>query len=73
MATSKLTVRHVDNLGKKNTEIFTCDPAKINANISSDTAVAIDTWARGFVALSNDTYSDSEITQIQSINEIIAE
>ena len=73
MATAKLTVRHVDNLGKKNTEIFNCDPAKINVGISSDTAVAIDTWARSYVALSNDTYSDSEISQIQSVNEIIAE
>lgn len=73
MSTVKLTIRHVDNLGKKNTEIFTCDPAKINANISSDTATAIDTWARGFVALSTDTYSDAEITQTQSVDEIISE
>lgn len=73
MSTVKLTLRHVDSLGKKNSEIFTCDPAKINANISSDTAVAIDTWARGLVALSTDTYSDSEITQTQSVNEIISE
>lgn len=71
--TSKLTVRHTDALGKKNTEIFNCDPTKINVNIDSDTAVVIENWARSFVALSNDTYQDSEISQNQSIAEIIAE
>lgn len=71
--TSKLTVRHTTVTGAKNTEIFTCDPAIINVNIDSDTATAIDTWARGFVNLSTDTYQDSEIAQTQSVNEILAE
>ena len=73
MSTAKLTIRHTSNLGVKGSEIFTCDPVKINANIDSDTAVAIDTWAKQFTALSTETYSDTEITETQSINEIIAE
>ena len=73
MATSKMTVRHTSNTTKKNTEIFNCDPSKINVNISSDTAVAIDTFARAFVNLSKDIYNDTEISQTQSINEILSE
>ena len=73
MASAKMTVRHIANTGKKNTEIFTCDPSKINVNISSETAVAIDTFARAFVNLSTDTYDDTEISQYQSVSEILAE
>lgn len=73
MATAKMTIRHISNTAKKNTEIFNCDPSKINVNISSDTAVAIDTFARAFVNLSTDTYNDTEISQTQSVTEILAE
>ena len=73
MATSKLTVRHTNVNGSKATEVFTCDPAKINVNIDSDTATAIDTWARAYVNISTDTYQDSEIQQNQSVNDILAE
>jgi len=73
MATSKLTIRHTDVYGNKNTEIFTCDPAKINVSIDSDTATAIDTWARAFVNLTTETYQDCDISQVQSVNEILAE
>lgn len=72
MATTKLTVRHKDSTGKKtNTEIFNCDPDKINVNISSDTATAIDTFARNLTAMSTDTYEDAIITQTASIIEIL--
>ena len=60
MATSKLTVRHTNVNGSK-------------ANIDSDTATAIDTWARAYVNISTDTYQDSEIQQNQSVNDILAE
>lgn len=73
MATSKLTVRHTDANGNKATEIFICDPAIINVNIDSDTATAIDSWARGFVNLTTETYQNCDISQVQSVNEILSE
>ncbi len=73
MASVKMTVKHATALGKKNTEIFNCNPAVIDADISSDTAVAIRNWAVGFVNLTTDTYDDVDITTVQSVNEIISE
>lgn len=72
-ASAKITVKHYSPDNKNNTEIFNCDPTKINVNMSSDTAVAVRTWALGFVSLSADTYQDVEITQTNSVNSIIAE
>ena len=73
MASTKLKVKHIDSTGKKvNTEIFNCSSA-INTNISSDTAIALDTWAKGFVSLSADSYDDCEITTTQSLNELVAQ
>lgn len=72
---TKLTVKHVDYNSsassiKTNSENFLCDPTKINVNMSSDTAVAVYNWALGYCNLSKDTYSDAEITQSVSLNEI---
>lgn len=67
---SKLTVKHKDSSGKNNTENFY---TTLNADLSSDTAVAVDSWARGFVSLTSDTYDDVVISSSQSINEILAE
>lgn len=67
---SKLTVKHKDSSGKNNTEIFN---TTLNVDLSSDTAVAVDSWARGFVSLTSDTYEDAVITSTESINDKIAE
>lgn len=67
---SKLTVKHKDSSGKNNTEIFN---TTLNVDLSSDTAIAVDSWARGFVSLTSDTYEDVVISSTQSINEKIAE
>ena len=67
---SKLTVKHKDSNGKNNTEIFN---TTLNVDLSSDTAIAVDSWARGFVSLTSDTYEDVVISSTQSINEKIAE
>lgn len=69
--TTKLLVKHANALGRTYTETFYCNPEKINVNISSDTATAIDTWARSFIALTTEAYGDSEIVQTASVIEII--
>lgn len=73
----KLTVKHQDNsqvgTSKRNTEIFTANPNVINSNMSSDTAVTLDTWARAFVALSTDTYEDTEVSSSFSLTAYISE
>lgn len=66
----KLKVLHESAKGKSNSELFY---TTLNANVESDTAVAINTWARNFVALTTDTYEDTQITETVSINEILAE
>ncbi len=71
--TVKLTVKHKDNLSKRSTEIFNANPNVISNSMSSDTAVALDTWAKGFVALSTDTYEDTEVSSTFSLNEFVAE
>ena len=69
MAT-KMKISHADSAGKVNTEsIYTT----LTTDISSDTAAAIDTWARAYCALSDDTYRDTEIIETVSITEILAE
>ena len=72
---SKLTIRHAkydDYLHRRNSETFNCDPEKINVYMSSDTAIAVDTWIRDFVALSKDDYfGEAFITQTQNIYEMI--
>ena len=67
----KLTLKHKRADGKANSELFYCNPAIINTNISSDTAVAVDNWGRSVVALTTDNYEDVVITQTASILEII--
>lgn len=67
---SKLTVKHVNANNKQNTEVFN---TTLSTDISSETAIAVDTWARQFVYLTTDTYNDSTITSTLSINEKIAE
>lgn len=68
--TNRLTVRHVNQMGSKSNEVFR---TTLTADLDSDTAVAVDSWARQFVALSTDTYTDTEIESTQSINEKIME
>lgn len=68
--TSTLRFYHVDENAKKYTE-------KISTNISvatltKTTAGYIDTWARAMVALTYDSFYDSEITSVQSLNEYLA-
>lgn len=74
MATKKkLKVLHASNidLGRAdNSETFN---TILPASIDSDTATTVVNWARGFVALTKDTYVDVEITETVSLNEIIAE
>lgn len=71
MSVKKLKVMHVDATGKKtNSELFT---TSLSVNMSKLVATEVDTWARGFVGLTTDTYTDSEISETSSINEIIAE
>lgn len=66
---NKLTVLHKDPTGlKTNSEQFKF--ALSISEINSDTAVALDTWARGFVALSKDTYSDCELKTTKCIESI---
>lgn len=67
---AKLKIMHRDSDGKNNSETFY---TTLTANLSSDTAVAVDTWARAYVALSTDTYNDSQVIDTVSINEILAE
>lgn len=69
---NKLVVKHKDSSGsgKTNTENFY---TTLNVGLSSDTAVAVDSWARGFVSLTSDTYEDVVISSTQSINEILVE
>ena len=69
MAT-KMKISHLDSAGKVNTESFY---TTLTTNISTDTATAIDTWARAYCALSDDTYKDTEIIETVSITEILAE
>ncbi len=56
---NSFTVYHIDATGSKNNERFNF-ALKID-EISSDTAVALDSFARGFVNLTKDTYDDSQI------------
>lgn len=69
MSVNKLKISHKDGNSKTNSETFN---TTLTSDIDSDTALAVDNWARSFVALSNDTYEDTEITSTQSINEILA-
>lgn len=66
---AKLKIIHKDGVtGKNNTEIYN---TTLPVNLDSDTAVAVDNWARGVVNLSTDNYQDTEITETVSLNEII--
>lgn len=56
---NNFTVYHSDAFGNKNNERFNF-ALKID-EVSSDTAVALDSFARGFVNLSKDSYDDSKI------------
>lgn len=67
---AKMKITHRDSNGKLNSEIFY---TSLKANIDSDTATAVDTWSRAFVALSKDTYDDTQIIETTSITEVIAE
>lgn len=69
----KLTVYHRANDSKLSSEVFKGNPTVINSDMSSDTAVLLDTWAKGFTNLSTDTYEDTTINISYSLNEIIAE
>lgn len=67
---SRIKIIHYDSLHKNNSEQWA---TPLSADLDSDTAVAIDAWARAVVALTTDTYKDTEITTIQSINQKIDE
>lgn len=63
------TVRHIDNLGSStNSERFNF-ALKVN-DIDSDTAIALDTFARAMTALTTDTYNDSEIVTARNLETI---
>jgi len=69
---SKMTIYHKDQLGKRNSEIWHT-PLKAS-DIDSSTAVTIADWARSLCqALTYDTYEDVVITSSVSINEQAAE
>lgn len=67
---NRIKIMHYDNLQKNNSEQWY---TSLSADLDSDTALAVDSWARGVVALTTDIYKDTEITSVQSINEKIAE
>lgn len=67
----RLTVKHTNNLSKKNSETFRGNPEVINSNMTSDTSVALDSWARAFVGLTDEIYTDTEINMNYSLNQII--
>lgn len=67
---SKITIKHAEPVaGKINTEIFNSKLTIAEVKANTVTAAALDSWARGYVALSKDSYGDVEISEVLSINE----
>lgn len=66
---TKLKVIHKDGRGDTNSETFNLN-LSINDFQDSVTAAAFDSWARGFVNLTNDTYEDCTITEMRIIEKI---
>lgn len=74
MASSvKLTIKATATSGKNINENFKLNPQIVTGNIDSDTALIIDTFARGIVALTTNAYVNSLVTTEQDIGAIIAE
>lgn len=72
---TKMKINHVelDADGGKNSEIFRTPLRIEDVENDSDTAVAIDTWARAFVNLSTDEYRGVEFTATADLTQIIVE
>lgn len=68
---NKFTIKHINsNATNMNKETFNF-ALDVNQVINdSDTAVALDTFARGFVALSKDSYNDCQIVTTKNLNSI---
>jgi len=64
---------HTQTGATKNTEIFRTPLRIEDIESSSDTAVALDTWARAFVNLSTDEYRGVELTATAELTQIITE
>lgn len=67
---NKMTVRHTDNIGDTGTEIFNVNFTVQELNSDTVKAAQVDTWAKGYVGLSVDTYDDSKITSTNSVERI---
>ncbi len=71
--TSNIKFRYTDNLQKTYTENLVANPAQINVNIDSDTALAVDSFVRSIMALTKNTYKDVTIEQTAPITDLIEE
>lgn len=67
----KLTIQSRDSVAKLINENFKI--ADSFSSPDSDTAVIIDSFARGIVNLTTNTYQDAIVTKTFDINEILAE
>lgn len=67
--TSTIKFKHVDQLQKSYNENLVANPEIVNTNMDSDTALAVDTFVRGVIALTNDTYGSCEISMVKDITE----
>lgn len=72
---TKMKIKHakLDADGGNNSEIFRTPLRIEDIENSSDTAVALDTWARSFVNLSTDEYRGVEFTATADLTQIIVE
>ena len=71
---TKLKVKHAGMTqtgATNNTEIFRTSLKIEDIDNNSDTALALDTWARAFVNLSTDEYRSVDITATAELAEII--
>ena len=69
----KIMHAELDADGGKNSEIFRTPLRIEDVENDSDTALAVDTWARAFVNLSSDEYRGVEFTATANLTEIITE
>lgn len=68
---NRFRIEHTDNTGQNtNYENFNLALTIQDVTGSSDTAIALDTFAKSFVALSTDTYSDSKIYTTKNLDSI---
>lgn len=67
---NKITIRHTSNIGDTGTEIFYANFTVQELNADTVKAAQVDTWAKGYVNLSLDSYDDSKITSTNSVERI---